>query len=297
MYKELFSRSGLSLDRLRSLCEVAAAGGISKAAEGDPVRQSQFSRQIRELESFFETELTARSGRNVVLTPSGRELVALAREAFSALSDFKRAQQSRPVDISVGAGDSFFQWLLLPKVARLRAETPDVIFSLRNLRTEHIVRGLQEVSLDFGMLRADAVPKGLKGHRLGVMRYSLFVSAKRADPKGDLSWQQALALPFVGLDADGDLMRKSRTIAERLRIPVQTVLRCSSLPAVAVALSKMDGVAILPVIAPFPGLREIKAPFLREFDREIRLVWNPRQMSIRPVMDRVKDAIVSFISW
>ncbi|MBI4661435.1 MAG: hypothetical protein HY735_21645 [Verrucomicrobia bacterium] len=48
MHEELFSRSGLSLERLKTRCEIADRGGISKAAEGDPVKQSQFSRQLRE---------------------------------------------------------------------------------------------------------------------------------------------------------------------------------------------------------------------------------------------------------
>jgi hypothetical protein len=37
MFARLFAESGLSLDRLRALLEVGAAGSIVKAAEGDPV--------------------------------------------------------------------------------------------------------------------------------------------------------------------------------------------------------------------------------------------------------------------
>ncbi|HWY75152.1 MAG TPA: hypothetical protein VN281_06020 [Verrucomicrobiae bacterium] len=43
MFERLFAESGLSLDRLRSLLEVGATGSIAKAADGDPVRQSQYS--------------------------------------------------------------------------------------------------------------------------------------------------------------------------------------------------------------------------------------------------------------
>ena len=58
MFARLFTDSGLSLDRLRALVEVGAAGSIARAAEGDPIRQSQFSRQIKELEDFFQTKGT-----------------------------------------------------------------------------------------------------------------------------------------------------------------------------------------------------------------------------------------------
>jgi hypothetical protein len=36
MFAKLFAESGLSLDRLKSLLEVGAAGSIVKAAEGEP---------------------------------------------------------------------------------------------------------------------------------------------------------------------------------------------------------------------------------------------------------------------
>lgn len=292
MYKELFAESGLSLDRLRSLCQIAAAGGISKAAADNPVKQSQFSRQVRELESFFKTELTARKGRNMVLTPAGVRLAALSREVFSALNDFKSAQHNRPVDISVGAGESFLQWLLLPKMKKLRAQLPNAVFTLRNRRTEQVVTALQEANLDFGIIRADAVPKGLKGHRLCVVRYHLFVSSHHAVGKKRLNWQQALSLPFVGLEGDGQFMTKLGEIAKREEIAVQTAILCSSLPAMAAAVRELDAVAILPSVTVFPDLAQIEAPFLREFDREMRLVWNPRQSQIRPVMERARTALL-----
>jgi len=56
----LFAENGLSLDRLRALLEVGASGSIVKATHGDPVRQSQYSRQIKELEDFFRVKLVER---------------------------------------------------------------------------------------------------------------------------------------------------------------------------------------------------------------------------------------------
>ena len=60
MFARLFAESGLSLDRLKALVEVGAAGSIVKAADGDPVKQSQYSRQIKELEDFFRVKLLER---------------------------------------------------------------------------------------------------------------------------------------------------------------------------------------------------------------------------------------------
>ena len=53
MFRDLFQTTGLTLERLHSFLMVAEAGGVTKAAGGDPNRQSLFSRQIKELEEFF----------------------------------------------------------------------------------------------------------------------------------------------------------------------------------------------------------------------------------------------------
>src|SRR5438067_271960 len=106
MFESLFARRGLSLDRLRVLCEVAEAGSIARAAGNDPVRQSQFSRQLKELEDFFEIQLTRRHGKGLVLTEMGKELVQIARESIRSLQDFKLRAGKKPLNISLGGGDS-----------------------------------------------------------------------------------------------------------------------------------------------------------------------------------------------
>lgn len=59
MFEHLFSERGLSLDRLKTLIEVARAGSIAAAARGDSARQSLYSRQIKELEEFFRRRIDA----------------------------------------------------------------------------------------------------------------------------------------------------------------------------------------------------------------------------------------------
>ena len=52
---------GLSLDRLETLSAIVARGGIARAADGDPNKQSLFSRQVAELEAWFGVDLMDRS--------------------------------------------------------------------------------------------------------------------------------------------------------------------------------------------------------------------------------------------
>ena len=79
MFEKLFSERGLSLDRLRVLVEIHDAGSIAQAAPGDLVRQSQYSRQLRELSEFFGCEVAQRRGKLLKLTGRGARLAELAR--------------------------------------------------------------------------------------------------------------------------------------------------------------------------------------------------------------------------
>src|SRR6266516_1932958 len=106
MFDKLFVEAGLSLDRLRSFCMVAEAGAVTKAAGRNPVRQSQFSRQIKELETFFGTELMLRGKKGIVLTPAGKRLAQISRGIFSALEDFNSDCKAEPQRFAIGAGDS-----------------------------------------------------------------------------------------------------------------------------------------------------------------------------------------------
>ena len=120
---ESLTRKGLSLERLRSFLRVAEAGGFARAAPAEPVTQSQLNRQVRELEDALGCALFERRGRHVELTVSGERLAAVVRDLLSGLSEVSTGE-SRRTTVSLGAGDSVVQWVLLPAVAALRAKFP-----------------------------------------------------------------------------------------------------------------------------------------------------------------------------
>jgi hypothetical protein len=118
MFARLFAESGLSLDRLKSLLEVGTAGSIVKATGGDPVKQSQYSRQIKELEDFFRVKLIERQGKGTRLTANGKELGRISRFFLLGLSNFQRGCLAEEQTFRIGAGATFIRHYLLPVVAR-----------------------------------------------------------------------------------------------------------------------------------------------------------------------------------
>src|SRR5947209_7859468 len=119
MYENLFAQSGLSLERLKTFREIVAAGGITAAAGDDPNRQSQYSRQLKELEKYFGAELLKRGRGPAELTEAGQRLYEIIGHTLSALEEFRLTCAGQPVELRIGAGESVIQWLLLPRLPAL----------------------------------------------------------------------------------------------------------------------------------------------------------------------------------
>ena len=292
MFPRLLQEGGLSLDRLQSFCLVAQAGGVTKAAKGDPAKQSLFSRQIKELEEFFGTELIRRKGRGVTLSEAGERLNIIARECFASLSDFRSECKGRPVEVVLGTGDSIIHWLLMPRLAELRDRIPNVRWKFLNLSTGDAVRRLVDGVIDFALVRKDAIVRPLQARSLGVMGYSLFIPTALEVSAGRKNGLRLLdGLPLVTLEGEGSFRSELAAMTKKQGMKVNIEVECSSFPLAARSVAKGDMAAILPSIAAHDlrdaGVREVRVEFLKHFDREMCLASNVRLARIRPMLQQV----------
>lgn len=280
MYPRLFSRSGLSLERLRTFLEVTEAGSMAKAADGDVVRQSQFSRQIKELEEHFQRKFTERSGRNVILNAEGREFAALVRQIMGSLEAWHSTEgQTTEESVILGGGDSFLRGVVIPRLALVRERLPNTVLELRNLRSTEIAEGLDDGRLDLGIIEESDRRAGLGGIKLGRIGYQLLCF----DPQADLtSWQAALALPFVALEGARHLEAAMGELATKAGIRIAPAVRCASWHAVADCLPVLRGCALVPsIVTPPAGCRVLPTPKLKLPQRSLWLAWNERRGDLR----------------
>lgn len=287
MFETLFSERGLSLDRLKVLIEVRDAGSIAQAAPGDPVRQSQYSRQLRELAEFFGCEVTQRRGKILKLTPQGERLAELAREHLRSLDDFRAECRQQSVAFTIGAGDSLIQWLVIPQLGRITGEFPGLHFATLNLRTNEIVQQLTEGRIDFGIIRKNAMAPGLKAVSLGVVSYAALVPESLVRAKKKPTLRQAFAeLPLATQTTDGQFATGLRAIAQDCDVALAPALACQSFPQTMAALRSGRFWAIVPEIAtrdlPAGTMHRLADPALAQLDREAMLAWNPRLVRVRP---------------
>lgn len=284
MFDILFSKRGLSLDRLRVVVELQHAGSFAQAAPGDAVRQSQFSRQLRDLSEFFGCELAERRGKILKLTTKGNQLAAIVWQQMRALEDFCADCRSEHAVFSIGAGDSLVQWLVIPRLGEAARGPKGMRFATYNLRTNEIIRQIADSRLDFGLVRKNAVVGGLKSSPLGKLSYAAIVPKSLSTRKTSLK-EVLGALPLAMQTTDGQFSTQLREVGEKLGVTLRPALACQSFPQTMAAVMSGEFAAVLPEIAVRVAGNSnhyiISDPLLKRLERELVLVWNPRSLDVR----------------
>ncbi|MGE9268379.1 MAG: LysR family transcriptional regulator [Verrucomicrobiales bacterium] len=288
IFKELFENKGLSLDRLKSFMEVVEAGSIVLAAGQDPNRQSQFSRQIKELEFFFGAELTRREGRRITITEEGERLARIIRSSFTDLSDFRADSQHEARRVVLAAGASVIEWLLPPAFLQMRRDMKEPVIVTQHARSSDVIRGLDDGRIDMGIMRGDALPSAMAAFPIGSLSYRLFVPKELSiekRPRHAKGWDHFLSqLPQARL-LGGRMRRAVDEAHQAMAIRPQIVAEMSSFLQLAALVRSGSCAAILPVTAsaifPRHEFDSFELDGFLDYQRDLFLVFNRQHMERR----------------
>ena len=272
-------QKGLSIDRLRSFLLAVDAGGIARAAPRQTTRQSQMSRQIRELEEALGVPLMERRGRVLVPTAAGRTLAEVAREAFAGLG--RVAERSTDEPLSLAAGDSILVWWLIPRLAELRQTRPRLVPSVLALASEEVAERVLDGRVDLGIIRHGEVPGGLESSVLGKLTHALYIP--RALLRGPRTVEAIVArVPLALQQSEPTLNAPLFSAARRIDHPLAPALRCGTFPQACRAVETGAYGALLPTLAraTLPRSRFIEVPVPSSTVR-VALVWHPRLRRVR----------------
>ncbi len=295
MFARLFAESGLSLDRLRALLEVGAAGSIVKAAGGDPVRQSQYSRQIKELEDFFRTRLIERQGKGSRLTASGRELARISRFFMLGLSNFQRGGLAEEQTFRIGASATFIHQFLVPVLSKPASPKDGARYAAEVASNEEVERRLHELTLDFGVMGSAELSRPLQTRELVEWRPELWVPVRLGLSEARAArafGERRLPLALCRKELEGS---EVDSVGE---YPARMVYD-SYLDARA-ALETGELAALLPdFLGPGGGRKSFVRVRVPEIDSRILhfyLAWNPRLLRLNPHAVRKRDWLASALS-
>jgi DNA-binding transcriptional LysR family regulator len=294
MFAKLFAEAGLSLDRLRALVEVGAAGSIAKAAEGDPVRQSQYSRQIKELEDFFQAKLIERHGKGIRLTPSGKELARISRFFLLGLSSFQRGRLAEEQAFRIGASATFIEQFLLPVLSQPSSK-PGPRHTVEIASDLEIERRLHDLTLDFGIVTAATISRPLQMKELGNWRLCLWVPKAVCRNKAQaLQAMRDNKLPLVL--PSGEISLPGLGFLN----DCEPRLSCTSFLEAKAALQREGLAAVLPdFLVPESSagrFQRVRVSALEACVFQYRLAWNPRLLRLNPHASRRRDSLIESLA-
>jgi DNA-binding transcriptional LysR family regulator len=265
---------GLSIDRLRSFCLIIEKGSVVVAAERDPARQSQFSRQIRDLEQALGARLFVREGRRLKATPAGIRLAALTKTYFSLLRELKEdVGEKKPINL--GLGESITRWFLMPRMKEVLAAA-NAPLNIENCGTEEILNRLDYAKLDVGILWANAVEPSSAMLPFLPVDYILMVPRNLLGCGGRI--EPKTLLPVAMLGGDAPFLDASAHVAKDNHFSLQVRARLQSFSLVASAAKVLKIAAFVPSPArvEFPGDQFVAAELrgLSQLTRLLAITYN-----------------------
>ncbi len=272
----------MTLRQMSYALELAETGHFGRAAEKCHVTQPALSQQIRQLEELCGAPLFDRLGKSVRVTPLVREFVERARRIIAeaeGLETFLAGKRGRPERaLRFGLIPTVAPYLLPDIFPALTRELPDLSFAVSESRTDALIEGLGDGSIDVALIATDLPAGGPK-----LVAAELFADEfVLATPAGEAAGEPVAlgAVPggrMLLLD-EGHCFRDQAIAACGLeREAGARTFAATSLSTIVEFVANGQGVTLLPSIALRKettggriAVHALKSPGAR---RMLRLVW------------------------
>lgn len=293
MSRTRINLKGLSLDRLETLSGIVAQGGIMRAAGGDANRQSQFSRQVAEMEAWFGVDLLDRSSTPSKPTEAALRIVRQVDEFRREMDAIREEAGSGRRTVVFGAGERMIRSYLIPWAAKVQKENLKLVF--KNLTSSAIRAELLAKRLDFGILRSDRCPDGLERFVLKPFPMCLLLPSKLAKCRRKWTWKDLEEIPLILPEGNGRFAQFLRGRALNAGIELDVAIECSTWTQSIDAMRECGIGGFLPkdLEKQFPtGYCGVSLPGLHEFSDEYVIAWSAVRAEKRPEIARLVKRVV-----
>lgn len=288
---QVFAPKGLSIERLRSFCAIVDAGSMVDAAGGDPGVQSQFSRQIKDLQLALGVELFIKDGKYLRPTVAGQKLAVLTNGYFDAVADLQAATTGDSPVLTVGAGESVLRWVVFPALPEVLSAADRFTLEFRNYRTDDVVDRIKTGRLDIGIIRADAVQDAFAALPFVSLEYALVVPRSLLPEKSAAGIRHLGRLPVAVLASEGQFAQSASELASRNGLKLDVRIRAESFSLLIESLMSLDLAAFVPKpsLKEFPSERfaVIELDGIERLTRQLRVVYDPRAAAMRDNIKRI----------
>jgi len=177
----------MELRHLHYFKTVAEELHFRKAAEKLFIAQPGLSRQIKQLEDYYQTPLFIRDKRNVELTEAGHYLKKEVDLLFTQMNRIKeqveKIKDGKLTSLKLGFIGSAVQTIFPQLLVNLKKEQPLIDITLSELSNEVQLDLLLKNQLDFGFVRIDNAQNPLQSIPVMTDHFSLVVPKNEKNKK------------------------------------------------------------------------------------------------------------------
>jgi DNA-binding transcriptional LysR family regulator len=258
----------LKLENLKMFCLVVDEGSISQAARLSFLSQPAVTRQIHQLENYYNTLLFDREEGRLRVTEAGKLLYPFAKAIVNDFNHSKEViQQSTGkynANLIVGASLTIGEYLLPSLLGRFKKQQPEIKVTLTIKNTPRVLEDLSNDVIDLALVE-------------GLVENTDFIVDKFAEDElilvcpSDHPWKDRKEIQLEELGNERMIWRESisgtRLIVENMLREygvlekIESYMEIGSTQAIKSAVEAGLGISILPRLT---VARELEQGFLRE---------------------------------
>lgn len=297
----------MTLNELRYIVAVADHRHFRRAAQHCNISQPTLSVAIKKLEDELGVTLFERRKNEIIITPTGEQIIEVAREILSRIDQIRQIaksdQDSLHSELRVGAIYTIGPYLLPAFISRLHEAHPYLPLLVEEDYTANLAQKLSTGLLDMAIL---ALPFSEQGIRTLPLYEEPFVAALAKDhplagskriTKEDLARETVLILGSGHCFRD-QVLEAYPFLAESGRHSMQRTLEGSSLETLMYMVAAGVGITILPCTAAAKAMdgivvRPLEGPVPK---RTVALAWRqsyPRLKALDVVQACLKEIELS----
>jgi transposase len=150
-------------------------------------------------------------------TEDGRKLALLTQAYFRSVEEM-RASSAKDEAIRIGAGESVFRWLVMPRLVELQNLAATVRLEFLTKTTAQSVESVKAGQLDLAIVRKEAADDSLTALPCGSLAYALVVPRKLLPSRTAAGFQLLQKVPFALLAGDGVLAKGVLALAAKVDV-------------------------------------------------------------------------------
>ena len=239
----------MNLKQIETFVTTARTGSMSAAAVRLNMTQPAVSMRIRDLEKQLDIVLIDRAGRELRLTPHGREFLDHAEEILAKVDQAQNLFGSQHViagRVRLGVTETVAITWLPALVSRINKRFPKVVVELDVDLTAGVWRKLNAGDVDFALLPGPVQGPRLVTRFLGSIRYEWMASSQLPIPNRTLVPEDISKWPIIMLGQESNLHDVVEAWFRSHGLRSKLINVCNSLGVVAALTRAGLGISLLP---------------------------------------------------